>query len=225
MRITELPIAVLRFQYQLVRTPLELIEDRVVSRMGAEAPARLFYERSLGVLDATVGSALGDPRLERRGSALVDRSDALSRAAQLEETATQKKAKADAELAASREKVIEDRDQAHEAKKQGVEEARAEAEQRKRAAAEEARERTAATKRQVDEVAARRTNAAEEIKRNEQAKIRAAEQKVTAAADSKLKDAQAKRDEAESKRAQANRVEQLADVEKQNRQAKRAAKP
>jgi hypothetical protein len=225
MRITELPIAVLRFQYQLVRTPLELIEDRVVSRMGAEAPARLFYERSLGVLDATVGSALGDPRLERRGSALVDRSDALSRAAQLEETAAQKKANADAELAASRDKVVDDREQAREAKKQSVEEARTEAEQRKRAAAQEAQERVAATKRQVDEVAARRKNAAEEIKRNEHAKIRAAEQKVTSAADSKLKDAQDKRNEAESKRAQANRVEQLADVERQNRQAQRAAKP
>ena len=48
MRITKVPFAVLRFQYQLVRFPLQLIEERVVSRMGTEAPARLFYERTLG---------------------------------------------------------------------------------------------------------------------------------------------------------------------------------
>ncbi len=68
MRITRVPFAVLRFQYQLVRFPLQVLEERVVARMGTEAPARLFYERSLGVLDATVGTVLGDSRLRRRGA-------------------------------------------------------------------------------------------------------------------------------------------------------------
>ena len=88
MRITRVPFAILRFQYQLVRFPLQVVEERVVARIGTEAPARLFYERSLGVLDATVGSALGDPRLRRRGALLADRSDTLSRAAALEADAT-----------------------------------------------------------------------------------------------------------------------------------------
>ena len=63
MKITTVPFAVLRFQYLIVRVPLQLIEDRVSTRMDAEAPARLFYERSLGMLDATVGRVLGDPKL------------------------------------------------------------------------------------------------------------------------------------------------------------------
>ena len=79
----------LRFQYQLARFPLQLIEEQVVARMGSEAPARLFYERWLGGLDATVGKMLGDPDLEKRGAALIERSDALRRAAQLDATATQ----------------------------------------------------------------------------------------------------------------------------------------
>ena len=58
MKITTVPFAVLRFQYLIVRVPLQLIEDRVSTRMDAEAPARLFYERSLGMLDATVGRVL-----------------------------------------------------------------------------------------------------------------------------------------------------------------------
>lgn len=222
MRVTELPLAVLRFQYQFVRFPLQVIEDRVVARMGAEAPARLLYERSLGVLDATVGSALGDPRLERRGATLAEQSETLGRAAQLEQTAREKKAKADADLKASRDNTIADQEQARAAKRNATEEARSEAEQRKRAAAQGAQKRTAAAKQQVDELAARKIKSAEEAKRNEQARIRAAEQKAGAAAQAKLKDAQAKRGEAQGKRAQADRVEELADAEKQSRQAKRA---
>ena len=82
MEITDVPYAVLRFQYQLARFPLQLIEQQVVAGMSSEAPTRLFYERWLGGLDATVGKMLGDPDLEKRGAALIERSDALRRAAQ-----------------------------------------------------------------------------------------------------------------------------------------------
>ena len=63
MNVSQATIKVLRFQYHLARFPLQLIEDRVVARLGSEAPARLLYERSLGTLDATIGKALGDSEL------------------------------------------------------------------------------------------------------------------------------------------------------------------
>jgi hypothetical protein len=222
MRITRVPFTILRFQYQLVRFPLQLVEERVMARMGTEAPARLFYERSLGVLDATVGSVLGDPRLRRRGALLAERSDTLSRAAALEANATQKQQQADAELKTKRDEAIEDQKEARAAKQHAVEEARTAAAARKRAATETAEQRTAAAKRQADEEAGRRKKAAEEAKRAEQASIRAAEEKARAAAKSKLDDAEAKRRDAMSKRAQADRVEELADVEKAKRQSARA---
>jgi hypothetical protein len=81
---------------------------------------------------------------------------------------------------------------------------------------------TAAVKKQADEVAARKTATVEAAKRDEQAKINAVEQHATAAAESKLEDAQAKRSEAADKRAQADRIETLAHTEKQKRQAARA---
>jgi hypothetical protein len=224
MNITTVPFALLRFQYQLVRLPLQVIEDRVIVRMGAEAPARLFYERSLGVLDATVGHVLGDQKLEERGSARAERSDALRRAARLDAAATQKAEHADAELNTKRDKVIDEHKIARKAKERGTEEARSEADERKRAAAEAAEKRTAAAKQQADEVAAQRRKSIDEGKREAQARIRAAEEKASAAAESKLKDAQAKRTEAESKRAQADRLEALADSEKQKRQAARASR-
>ena len=42
MKIIHTPLAVLRFQYGIVRLPLQMIEERVVARVGSEAPARLF---------------------------------------------------------------------------------------------------------------------------------------------------------------------------------------
>ena len=48
---------------------------------------------------------------------------------------------------------------------------------------------------------------------------------MTAAADAKLDDATEKRDAARAKRADADRLEELADAEKEKRQAERAAKP
>jgi len=222
MEITDVPFAVLRFQYQLARFPLQLIEEQVVAGMSSEAPTRLFYERWLGGLDASVGKMLGDADLEKRGAALIERSDALRRAAQLDATATQNQERADDELKAKRGKAIEDQKDARAVKEREVEEARRAAEERKGAAAVAAQKRTAAAKQQADEHAAQLMKSAEAAKRDEQAKITAAEQKATAAAESKLDEAQSKHSDAASKRATADRVEELADVEKQKRQSERA---
>ena len=222
MEITDVPFAFLRFQYQLARVPLQLIEEQVVAGMSSEAPTRLFYERWLGGLDAAVGKMLGDPDLEKRGAALIERSDALRRAAQLDATATQNQERADDELKAKRGKAIEDQKDARAVKEREVEEARRAAEERKGAAAVAAQKRTAAAKQQADEHAAQRLTSAEAAQRDEQAKITAAEHKATAAAESTLDEAQSKRSDAASKRAQADQVEELANLEKQKRQSERA---
>src|SRR6476619_5344802 len=222
MEITDVPFAVLRFQYQLARFPLQLIEEQVVAGMSSEAPTRLFYERGLGGLDAAVGKMLGDPDLEKRGAALIERSDVLRRAAQLDATATQNQERAYDELKAKRGKAIEDQKDARAVTEREVEEARTAAEERKGAAAEAAQKRTAAAKQQADEHAAQLMKSAEAAKRDERAKITAAEQKATAAAESKLDEAQAKHSDAASKRATADQVEELASLEKQKRQSERA---
>jgi hypothetical protein len=224
MKIMEGPLAVLRFQYRIFRFPLQLIEEQVVARMGTEVPARLFYERSLGLLDVAVGNALGNSRLEKQGGALAERSDALRRAAQLDAAADQARQQSGADLKAKSDKAIEDQQKARAAKEREVQEARISAEDRKRAADEAAAQRTATAKKRADEVAAHRRKSAEAAKRTNQARIRANEQKATSAAKSKLDNARARRTEANTKRAQADRVEQLAHVEKRNRQSARANK-
>jgi len=225
MSIMTIPRTILRFQYQFVRLPLQLIEERVVSRMDAEAPARLAYERSLGVLDATVGNALGDARLKRTGASMAKRSDELARAARLEAAANEELQRADEELKSSRQDVVGEVRDARAAKEQAVEDAAAAAEKRKRAATEAAQKRAGATKKEADDIAARLKSSAEAAKRNDEQRINAAQKRVTDAADATLDDAKAKKDEAQAKRADADRLEQLADVEKEKRQAERAAKP
>ena len=222
MRITRVPFAVLRFQYQLVRFPLQVLEERVVARMGAEAPARLFYERSLSVLDATVGGALGDPRLRRRGALLADRSDALSSAAALEANATRKQQQADAELNAARDGAI--------GGPEGGTRGEGAARSRKRgwlprSASALLLSRPSDARR--GEAPGRRGGCpAQEVGRGGQAR-RAGQYSGCGGegpcwAESKLDDADAKRRDAASKRAHADCVEQLADAEKRKRQAARA---
>jgi hypothetical protein len=222
MKIIDVPFAVLRFQYQFFRYPLQLIEDRVVTRMDSEAPGRLLYERSFGALDATVGNVLGDAELKRRGSALAERSDTLGRAARLDSAASQKEEHAAAELKAKRDKAVKDQKQARATKRRGVDQARSDADKRKHAAAQAAEKQAAQEKKQADEVAARRSSSIEAARGEEQSEIWAAERAATAAADAKLDDAQDKRRNAAGTRAQADRIEQLADAEKERRQTERA---
>ena len=71
-------------------------------------------------------------------------------------------------------------------------------------------------------MAAQRINAAEAATREEQATSRAGEENATKVAESDLNDAQTTRSDAATQRAQPDQVENLADAEKQKREAVRA---
>lgn len=217
MSITDLPFAVLKIQYRLARLPLQLVDERVFSRMESDAPARLFFERSLGMLDLTIGNALRAPEFEQRGTELIERSDALRRAAQLDAAASENIKAAGSNVRVTREKAAQEREDARAEKESAVKNARVEAQNRKRDAVANAEKRIVTGKERADEAATQRVGAVEAAKREELAISRAAEQNATAAADAKLEDAQDKRDTAASKVAQADRLEELADSEKERR--------
>jgi hypothetical protein len=222
MKISDAPLVVLRFHYQLARFPLQLIEDRVVTRIPAEARARLLYERSLGMLDSTVGNALGDPQLAERGAALVERSDALGRAAQLDATAAARKKQADAKLTGAQDAAIEERQEAQAATAREVAEARNAAEDRKRQAAQSAQQKSASAKRRIDDVAAQQKEAVKTANRRVQDRTQAAERAASKASAAKIDDAEDKLIEAARKRAEADRIAELAAAEKRQRQERRA---
>lgn len=211
MKITDVPFAVLRLQYQLARVPLQLIEDRVVGRLDSEAPARLLYERSMGTLDVAVGTVLGAPDIQRRGAALIDRSEGLRRAAVLDEAADRAVDEAETDL---RDAVIAAdlvREQAREEKVDEVNEARRTAAHEKVSAINEAEKRVDNAQKQADEAAAQRTEAVEAARREKQDRAEAAARSKAAVADAKLSDADDKRAEAAAELAAADRTERLTD--------------
>jgi hypothetical protein len=224
MSVTDFPLSVLRFQYQMARVPFQVMEEQFVARMDPQAPARLFYERWLGALDTAAGMVLGDPELKQRGAALAERSDAPGRAAQLDATATRQQQQAADELKSKRDQAKQGLSHARATKQRKVTAARNAAQDRKGTAAEAGAKRTAA-KQQADEVAAQRINAAEAATREGQATSRAGEENATKVAESDLNAAQATRSDAATQRAQADQVENLADAEMQNREAVRANSP
>lgn len=218
MKISDVPFAILRLQYRAARLPLQLLDEQVVVRLAPESPARLFYERSFGALDVTVGNLLDDPEVARRGAALAERSDALRLAAELEAQAGAEVRTADRNFKGQREAAARQRQNAKATKNETVEKSREQAQQRKRAAAQQATERANTAQERADKTAAHRAGAVESAKRVEEAQIGAAEKAATKAAQSKLQDAQEKRSEAASTRAEADRVEELAEAEKAKRQ-------
>lgn len=223
MNLIEVPRTVLRLQYQIIRIPLQLLEDRVVSRLETEAPARLLYERSLGALDAAIGNALGDRRLAHDGVVLAERSAARGRAAQLEAEAEAEQRQADQRLRAVHDEAVQERQDAHSAKQEAVSGALEEADERQRSAAADAKKQADAAQRRAAEDAARKKESVEAAKRRELDQIRAAEKTVTDDAQSKRDAARTKRADAADKRATADRVENLADAERQQRRDERSA--
>ena len=221
MSLTAIPNVMLKFQYQVARVPLQLIDDWFVARMDDEAPARLFYQRSLGMLDTAVGAALGDQEISERGATLVERSDALRRAAELDAVADENVKQADRELDVTQEKALQDKRQARKEAEAEARKARTEAQQRKRVAVEAAEKKIVANTKQADQIAEQRKKNVETAKRREEEQIDAAERGAAKAAGVKMAEAQEKRVDAATTRAQADTIEDLADAEKETRQAER----
>ncbi len=222
MRFADLSRAVLRVQYQIARYPLELIEKQVVTRLDSDALPRFVYERSLGLLDAAAGNALGVPALAQRGVTKIEQSDKLMRAADLDAEANATIAQADSEVKDAREAATQAEQDAHAEKARQAKQAQDTAEERKQAAIKTADQRANAAKKQADDTAAQRKGAADAAKRIEHAVIRADQKLAEADAQAKLDDAQDNRSVAARKRAEADRLEDLAGEEKAKRRSARS---
>ncbi|BBX10445.1 IF2 family translation initiation factor [Mycolicibacterium aichiense] len=223
MKISDLPFAILRLQYRTARVPLQIVEEQVFARFDSESRARLIYERSLGALDVAVGNLLNAPDIAERGAALADRSEALRLAAELDAQAGEEVREAGRDFKARQEEAEKQRQNAVATKQKTVQQSRQQAEARKREATKNAADRAAAVKERADKAASQRTAAVENAKQTEQANITAAEKMATKAAQAKLDGAADKRGEAVAIRKDADRLDELADVEKEKRQQARAA--
>jgi hypothetical protein len=221
MSFADFSRAVLRVQYHIARVPLQLIETQLVARLDSDARLRLFYQRSLGLLDAIAGNVLGSPRLAQHGATKIEQSDKRMRAADLDAEANATIAQATSELKDARGAATQAVEDAKAEKAREAKQARDTAEERKSAARETADQRADAAKKQADETAAQRKGAADAAKRVESAVIRADEKLAEVDAQAKLDEAKDNRSVAARKRAEADRLEDLADEEKAKRRSAR----
>lgn len=217
MRITAIAFPVLRLQYRIARAPLELFNKHFVSRINSKAPARLPYERSVGTLDITVGNVLRDPKLRLRGTTLAERSAVLAHAAALDAAAACRKKQADDELYPKSDQEAAAKDQAHAAKRREVQHTRTTAAQRKREASESSAERTAASEDRIDAAADKKTVSGQPVKNAELRRIKAVDNSATTVFAAKLDDDGKSRSESVSEHVHADRVQDLANAEKQKR--------
>jgi hypothetical protein len=217
MKLTDIPFAAMRLQYRIARAPLRLFEHRVIAQMDSEAPGRLLFERSVGSIDALVGTVLRDDDVASRGAEQMQRSQALGEAVRLDQVAAQQRAEADDELRRKRNEAVAAPGKARVSTVRKVQDARSTAEQRKHEETEKAAKRTAAAKERIDQAAEAKVNAAESIRRDEEKRIAAAEKTATAVADARLEDAADKRKKAVKKSAHADRLEDLAETERGRR--------
>jgi hypothetical protein len=219
MSFADFSRTVLRVQYHIARVPLQLIETQLVARLDSDARVRLFYERSLGLLDAIAGNVLGSPRLAQHGATKIERSDKLMRAADLDAGANATITQANSELRDARGGARQVTEDTHAEKAQEAKQARDSAAERKRAARQADDQRVGAVKERADETAAQRKGAADAAKRVEHAVIRADEKLAEVDAQAKLDDARDDRSVARRKRVEADRLEALADEEKAKRRS------
>ena len=70
MRLDSVPVALARLHYRVLRIPLQVIEDRGMSRIDAQAPARLAFERFLIDCDRAAAHLLGDENAAARAADL-----------------------------------------------------------------------------------------------------------------------------------------------------------
>jgi hypothetical protein len=219
MSFADLSRTVLRFQYQIVRIPLALLDEQLVARLDSEARLRLLFERSLGLLDVAAGIVLDSPRLAQRGATNIERTDKLMRAADLDAEANATIAQANSELRVVRGAAAQATEDAHSETAHAAKQAQDRADERKREARETASQLADAAKKQADESAAIRKGAADAAKQAEHGVIRAREKLAEADAQAKLDDAQDNRGIATRKRVRASRLEDLADEEKAKRRS------
>ena len=218
MNVLTVPRTVAALEYKALRLPAAVV-GKAVATLDEESRVRLAFERALGNVDATVGKLLANDELTRRGTALSRRAEVLETAVALEEKAEQRKAAAAQEL----------REQ-----KQAAAEQRSAAEQDKQAELRRLREQEKAAKKAVQEKAdAQEKAAARAVQAKAQAGISAERQRLaeterrieqttaarTAPSKAQLEDAVERTQEADAERAAADRLASLADAEREARQA------
>jgi hypothetical protein len=215
---TPLARKVLRLEYSLLRAPLRVLDSRLANRPRLHLP----LERVLAASDATAGRLLGDPSLARRGETLREHADTAARAVALSTEAQQLREQAREVKEQGVAEADRKRNEARRTERQRVAEAVEQEEQAEREAEQRARDEANQKKQAAAARAEQRRNQASAARSATEKRVNARTERATAPAKSALKDAAKVKADADERRADADKLADLADTEKQTRREQAA---
>ena len=223
MNVLTLPRSVAALEYKALRLPATLLQSQVVVRfLDEDSKLRLGFERTLGTFDEKAGSLLANDALTERGRVLRRRSEILTKAVELEEVADQRKQAAEATLREGTKRAEQKREQARKSQREGVQEALREEQADKQRAEREAKSRATAEKNRIEQQARAKAQAVTAQLDSQEARIDATERARTAAPTAQLTNAVQEKKTADAERAKAQRLNSLANAEKESRRAARS---
>ncbi len=217
MPVNSLARTVLRFQYTVVRSPLSALDARVLTRLPDSSRVKITLSRGLAALDAAVGRALGDAKLERQGDAVAHRFDKTEQAARSAARADSLRAKAAQTKQDAQAQAAERRKEAARVERERIADALVEESEAQLHVGELADANAAEQKRQADLRAKHQQAEQAELRRAKERRIAAAKARKTAPAKSQLKTAAQTKAVASARRAKADKLDQLASTAKATR--------
>jgi hypothetical protein len=218
MGFSTIPRRVGKLEYAAVRLPFTLLEDHLVARYwDDEAALRLSFERFLGSLDGIAGWLLADEHISRRGHALRRRTEFLAKAGGLDTKAQGRRAQAEEKLQAAQAQTSQTSVQAREELNDEIAASYQQLQEDKRQAHEQADARANADKARAEQTAQTRAAQAEQSQQAEQDHISAEQDQVRTAASQQLSGAAKKHASATGRRREADRLNQLATNERDER--------
>ena len=217
MDVTTLPRTVLRAEYAVIRRPIQLAQDRILSLFPEGGQSRLGAERVIGQVDTFAGRLLRDAELTGRGEDLQAHAAATAKAQTLKAKAAEQREQADKKLATTTHKAATARTTAVKDHAEEAQAADRRAATEKAAAVNQANARATAAKKTAAAQASARVTAAENKQQAAHTSTRKQADAVTAAPKAHLAEARETSREAAEQRADADRLASLAENEKLER--------
>lgn len=207
-------------EYTMLRLPLTVLEDRVVTRyLEEDSRLRLGFERALGTLDATVGRLVGDAELTRRGGRLSHRAGMLEKAVVLEEKAHARREQANASLHEAKAVAEHKRTAARRRAQEDVKALKQDQQVAKQAAARRATTKAEAASEAARRRAAAKVDAIEDAAEQQAERVEALAEARAVKPVAQLRDAGQLAQQARQERAAAERLSELADEQKARRKS------
>lgn len=204
--------------YEVARLPLVIIDKNLSEKLSETSGPRVTLDRVIGTADKLAGALLGNRDIANRGTDRLERSEKLLTAARLEQQAAASREQARETVTAGRKKAAQKRNAAQDRVTSGLDEADAAEARGKQEAKAEAAKTASAKRKAADQRSAGRTATVEQRKGRVDSAAEAKKQATQRRTKAELEDARETKQSAAEARADANRLGDLTEAKKQDRQ-------